>query len=60
MRNQSFCGDFEGSVEELQEIVQLNQQFITQFPNSRFTPEAKERLADAHKMLVQLQQSQKQ
>ncbi len=60
MRNQSFCGDFEGSVEELQEIVQLNQQFITQFPNSRFTPEAKERLADAQKMLVQLQQSQKQ
>ncbi|HTD21674.1 MAG TPA: outer membrane protein assembly factor BamD [Terriglobales bacterium] len=57
--NQSFCGDFEGSVEELQEIIQLNQRFITQFPNSRFAPEAKERLADAQKMLAQQQQSQK-
>jgi len=51
--NQSFCGDFEGSVEELQQIIQQNQQFIAQFPNSRFTPEAKERLADAQKMLAE-------
>ncbi|HTC94984.1 MAG TPA: outer membrane protein assembly factor BamD [Terriglobales bacterium] len=51
--NQSFCGDFEGSVEELQEIIQQNQRFIQQFPNSHFTPEAKERLADAQKMLAE-------
>lgn len=56
--NQSFCGDFEGSVEELQEIIQQNQHFIAQFPNSRFTPEAKQRLTDAQKMLAE-QQSQK-
>ena len=56
--NQSFCGDFEGSVEELQEIIQQNQRFIQQFPNSRFTPEAKERLADAQKMLAEQMKSQ--
>ncbi|HZR27474.1 MAG TPA: outer membrane protein assembly factor BamD [Terriglobales bacterium] len=56
--NQSFCGDFEGSVEELQEIIQKNQSFIAQFPKSRFTPEAKERLADAQKMLAEQMKTQ--
>ncbi len=56
--NQSFCGDFEGSVEELQEIIQQNQRFIAQFPNSRFIPEAKERLADAQKMLAEQTKTQ--
>ena len=53
--NQSFCGDFEGSPEELQETIQLNRRFIAQFPNSRFTPRAKEVLADAEKMLAEQQ-----
>ena len=56
--NQSFCGDFEGSIEELQEIIQHNQHFISQFPNSRFTPEAKKRLADAKKMIAEQQKNQ--
>jgi hypothetical protein len=56
--NQSFCGDFEGSAEELQEIISRNQRFIAQFPGSRHTTEAKERLADAQKMLAELQKSQ--
>ncbi len=56
--NQSFCGDFEGSIEELQEIIQHNQHFISQFPNSRFIPEAKKQLADATKMLAEQQKNQ--
>lgn len=56
--HQSSCGDFEGSVEELQEVIQKNQHFISQFPNSRFTPEAKKTLADAKKMLAEQQQLQ--
>jgi len=58
MGNQSYCGDFEGSAEELQEIMSQNQRFIAQFPGSRHTPEAKQRLADAQKMLAELQKSQ--
>jgi hypothetical protein len=58
MGNQSFCGDFEGSAEELQEIISQNQRFIAQFPGSRHTTEANERLADAQKMLAELQKSQ--
>jgi outer membrane protein assembly factor BamD (BamD/ComL family) len=57
MGNQSFCGDFEGSAEELQEIITQNQHFIAQFPNSRHTSEAKQRLADARKMLADLRKS---
>ena len=56
--NQSFCGDFEGSIEELQEIIQHNQHFISQFPNSRFTSEAKKRLAGAKKMIAEQQKTQ--
>jgi hypothetical protein len=57
--NQSFCGDFEGTVEELQEIIRLNRQFIAKFPGSRFASEAKQRLADAQKMLAREQQTER-
>ena len=50
--NQAGCGDFEGSPEELQDMILKNQAFITRFPHSRFAAEAKERLAYAQKALA--------
>jgi hypothetical protein len=58
MGNQSFCGDFEASSEELEEVISQNRRFIAEFPNSRHTPEAKQRLDDAEKMLADLRKSQ--
>jgi uncharacterized protein YecE (DUF72 family) len=56
--NQSGCGDFEGSPEELQDLVTKNRSFLSQFPHSRFAVEAKKRLAYAEEALSSSSKSQ--
>jgi hypothetical protein len=51
--NQVGCGDFEGSPEELWDMLQKNRSFLAQFPDSRFAAEATKRLAYAQKMLAE-------
>ena len=53
MGNASFCGDFEGSVEELKETIALHNQFLERFPNSRFAAQAKEELTQSQEQLAQ-------
>jgi hypothetical protein len=52
MQNGAFCGDFEGSVEELQENIAQRKQFLKRFPNSRFAGQAKQELTDSEAQLV--------
>jgi hypothetical protein len=52
MGNGSFCGDFEGSIEELQETIALHKRFLTQFPNSRFVSQAKQELSQSEEQLA--------
>jgi hypothetical protein len=47
MQHAAFCGDFEGSVEELRENIAQQKQFLERFPNSRFARQAKQELADS-------------
>ena len=49
--NQAGCGDFEGTPDELEDIIRKNQDFLDHFPNSRFASEATKRLTQARKML---------
>jgi hypothetical protein len=51
--NASFCGDSEGSAEELKAFTTQRKQFVQQFPNSRFAAQAKQEIADAQAQLEQ-------
>jgi hypothetical protein len=44
MGNGAYCGDFEGSVEELQQTITQHKAFLKHFPKSRFATQAKQEL----------------
>ena len=52
MQNGAFCGDAEGSVDELKENILQRKQFLKRFPNSRFASQAKQELADSEAQLT--------
>ena len=49
--NASFCGDSEGSREELKGLIAQRQQFLQKFSNSRFAPRARQEIVDAEAQL---------
>jgi len=49
--NASFCGDSEGSAEELNEFIAQRKQFLQKFPESRFAAQAKQDVTDAQAQL---------
>ncbi len=49
--NASFCGDSEGSAEELKEFIAQRKQFLHKFPNSRFAEQAKQDITEAQAQL---------
>ena len=49
--NASFCGDSEGSAEELNEFIAQRKQFLQKFPDSRFAAQAKQDVTDAQAQL---------
>jgi outer membrane lipoprotein YfiO len=51
MGNASFCGDSEGSAEELKEFIAQRKQFLQKFPNSRFATQAKQDVIEAQAQL---------
>lgn len=51
--NASFCGDSEGSAEELNEFIAQRKQFLQNFPNSRFAAQAKQDITEAQTQLEQ-------
>ena len=53
MGNASFCGDSEGSAEELKEFLAQRKQFLQNFPNSRFAAQAKQDITQAQPQLEQ-------
>ena len=55
--NASFCGDSEGSAEELKAFIAQRQQFLKKFPNSRFEQQAKQQIADMQAQLEQVLKS---
>lgn len=57
--NASFCGDSEGSAEELKEFIARRKQFLQQFPNSRFAAQAKHEIAEAQTQLGQALKSER-
>ena len=52
--NASFCGDSEGSAEELKEFIAQRKKFLQKFPDSRFAAQAKQ---DVTKAQAQLQEA---
>jgi outer membrane protein assembly factor BamD (BamD/ComL family) len=54
MENAPFCGDSEGSAEELKEFIAQRKQFLQQFPNSRFAAQAKQDVTEAQAQLQAL------
>lgn len=57
MGNASFCGDSEGSAEELRQFIAQRQQFLEKFPSSKFAAQAKQDVMDAQ---TQLQEALKE
>jgi outer membrane protein assembly factor BamD (BamD/ComL family) len=55
--NASFCGDSEGSAEELKKFISQRKQFLQQFPSSRFAAQAKQAIAEAQTPLEQVLKS---
>jgi hypothetical protein len=51
----SYCGDFEGSVEELQETITLHKEFLKNFPDSPFATQAREELTASETQLATIQ-----
>jgi hypothetical protein len=51
--NASYCGDFEGSAEELKDFIAKRKQFLLSFPNSHFASEAKQDITEAEAQLEQ-------
>jgi hypothetical protein len=49
--NASFCGDSEGSAEELKEFIAQRKQFLQKFPDSRFAAKAKQDVTEAQAQL---------
>lgn len=49
----SFCGDSEGSAEELKEYIAQRKQFLQNFPNSRLAAQAKQDITAAQTQLEQ-------
>jgi hypothetical protein len=49
--NGSFCGDSEGSADELKAFIAQRTQFLQKFPNSRFAAQAKQDITDAQAQL---------
>ena len=55
--NASFCGDSEGSAEELKQFIAQRKQFLQNFPNSRFAAQAKEDITEAQAQLQEANRS---
>ena len=55
----SYCGDFEGSVEELQETITVHKQFLQHFPNSRFAAQARAELSASEAQLAEVVKSKR-
>jgi hypothetical protein len=53
MGNGSFCGDSEGSADELKEFIAQREQFLQKFPKSHFAAQAKQDITDAQPQLEQ-------
>jgi hypothetical protein len=51
MGNGSFCGDSEGSSEELKDFIAKRKQFLQKFPNSHFASQAKQDVTEAQEQL---------
>ena len=51
MGNGSFCGDSEGSSEELKDFIAKRKQFLQKFPNSHFASKAKQDVTEAQEQL---------
>lgn len=51
MGNGAFCGDSEGSSDELKEFIGQREQFLQKFPNSRFAAQAKQDITEAKTQL---------
>jgi flagellar basal body rod protein FlgC len=49
--NASFCGDTEGSPEELKAFIAEREKFLQHFPNSRFAAQAKQDITEAQAQL---------
>jgi hypothetical protein len=49
--NGSFCGDSEGSAEELKEFIAQRKRFLQNFPGSRFATQAKKDITEAQAQL---------
>jgi hypothetical protein len=49
--NASFCGDSEGSAEELREFIAQRKEFLQKFPNSRLAVQAKQDITTAQGQL---------
>jgi outer membrane protein assembly factor BamD (BamD/ComL family) len=49
--NASFCGDSEGSAEELKEFIAQRKKFLQKFPDSRFAAQAKQDVTEAQAQL---------
>lgn len=45
--NGSFCGDSEGSAEELKQFIAQREQFLQTFPTSRFAAQARKEITEA-------------
>ena len=59
MGNASFCGDSEGSAEELKEFIAQREQFLQKFPKSHFAAQAKRDITDAQTQLEQALKSER-
>ena len=59
MGNASFCGDSEGSAEELKEFIAQRKQFLQKFLNSRFAAQSKQDIAVAQAQLEQALKSRR-
>jgi outer membrane protein assembly factor BamD (BamD/ComL family) len=57
--NASFCGDSEGSAEELKEFIAEREKFLQHFPDSRFAARAKQDIAEAQAQLEQALKSER-
>jgi hypothetical protein len=55
--NAAFCGDSEGSVEELRDFIGHRKQFLQKFPNSRFAAQARQDIKAAQAQLQEAPRS---
>lgn len=55
--NGSFCGDSEGSAEELKEFIAQRKRFLQNFPSSRFAAQARKDITEAQAQLEEAHKS---